>query len=52
MGELHYRLKLELQSESGHVWSHEYERITLDEFEQLYGDNIYKILSFEMRLIG
>lgn len=51
MDEKVYRLKLELQDDSGLVWNHTYESVTIDEFEQLYGDNVFTILSFEMRLI-
>lgn len=51
MKEFKYYLKWILQDENGDTWEEEYESITLDEFEELYGATYFRIIKVEMWII-
>lgn len=46
-----YEMKWILQNEStGEIWSEFFDPINLNDFEVLYGNNLFKIIQIEMRL--
>lgn len=47
-----YYIKWVLEDENGLKWSEEYNEMSLNDFEVLYGNNSYKIIEIEMRLVN
>ena len=47
-----YYIKWVLEDENGLKWSEEYNEMSLNGFEVLYGNNSYKIIEIEMRLVN
>lgn len=47
-----YYIKWVLEDENGLKWCEEYNEMSLNDFEALCGNNSYKILEIEMRLVN
>lgn len=45
-----YILKWKLRDDNGNDWIEEHKEISLSDFEVIYGNNIYEIVWFTMRL--
>lgn len=45
-----YYMRWQLVNEEGEKWFEEYDEITINEFEELYGNNVYQVISVKLKL--